>query len=87
MQHYFGPGEQPFSGADFGSAKILAIPRPPRECFFSGVGFLSIELSCNQASQEDRMVRETHEISLLKLVIALLLLAAGAALSRPSPVF
>ena len=33
------------------------------------------------------MVRETQGISLLKLVIALLLLAAGAARSRPAPAF
>ena len=58
-----------------------------REWFFRGVGVLSIELWCNQGSQEDRMARETQGISLLKLVIALLLLAAGAARSRPAPAF
>jgi len=82
-----GPASDLFCGPDFGSAKILPITRPRRDRFFSGVGYLSIELSSNQASQEDRMTQETDRISLLEVAIVLLLLAAAAALSRPSPVF
>jgi hypothetical protein len=87
MQHYFGLTERPFCRSDFGSGEILAITRPRRAYYFSSVGFVSIEQSNSQAWQEVRMAWETQRISLLKLVIVLLLLAAGAALSKPTPVF